>query len=97
MATIADTPFEKWTFTEDELYSAGIFTAEQTAYLKTEYTRAAELKLALAYADYPEITLYLLAQEYHKGFMEAFAYLLNNQHALMDQYRAKLVAKSQQS
>jgi hypothetical protein len=79
MPKIKSRPFVEYSFTEEELVVASVFTELQTAYIETTLSYSALEKANLAYTAgmVDSERLFIYQQEYLRGKMEALQELLN--------------------
>lgn len=90
MPTLLSLPYAEYSFTEEELLVAAVFTDSQVMYIQTQLAMQARNKNNLAYdPNVPESKeRYIFEQEYYRGYMEALELLL----ATSSDFREKQVA-----
>lgn len=76
MATVKETPYQAWEFSEEEWPVAAVFSDLQEKHIRTELAACASEKVMLAVNPEFGQEVYLREQEYIRGKMEVLTYLL---------------------
>ena len=97
MATLKDTPFVAWEFSEEEYPLAVVLNELQYKHLQTELATVAAERAMMAVPVDGTIEVYLRTQEYLRGKAEQLTALLmtsdNTKHALMEELKRQMDAQ----